>query len=163
TSRRRAACGAGLRRRPHVTSPLRVLHLEDDVLAAEFVQAALEGDGLVVEVTRVETEGDFRAALAQCFDVILADNALSAFDALSALQLTMEVCPQVPFILVSKTLGEEVAIEALKRGATDCVLKNRLSRIGPSVQRALRETEGRRERERAEAMLAGEKQLLGMI
>jgi GAF domain-containing protein/CheY-like chemotaxis protein len=146
-----------------MTSPLRVLHLEDNVGDAGLVQAALERDGFAVDVTRVDTQDDFRVALTQRFDVILADNTLPAFHGLSALLLALEVCPHVPFIFVSGTLGEEVAIEALKRGATDYVLKEHLSRIGPSVQRALREANERQERERAEAVLAGEKQLLEMI
>jgi PAS domain S-box-containing protein len=146
-----------------MTSPLRILHLEDNVGDAELIQAALESDGIGVDVIRVDTQDDFRIALTQRFDVILADNALPAFDGLSALKLATEVCPRVPFIFVSGTLGEEVAIEALKRGATDYVLKERLSRIGPSVQRALREANERQERERAEAVLAGEKRVFEMI
>jgi PAS domain S-box-containing protein len=139
------------------------LHLEDNVGDAGLVQAALESDGFAVDVTRVDTQDDFRVALTQRFDVILADNTLPAFDGLSALILAMEICPHVPFIFVSGTLGEEVAVEALKRGANDYVLKEHLSRIGPSVQRALREANERQERERAEAVLAAEKQLLEMI
>src|SRR5262245_60477027 len=126
-----------------MASPLRVLHLEDNVGDAELVQAALESDGAAVDVTRVDRQNDFRVALTQRFDVILADNTLPDFDGLSALRLAAELCPHVPFIFVSGTLGEEVAIEALKRGATDYVLKERLSRIGPSVQRALREASER--------------------
>src|SRR5262245_1884552 len=90
TSRRRAGPGAGLRHRPRVTSPLRILRLEDNVPDAELVQATLESDGFVVDVTRVETQSDFRVALAQGFDVILVDNALPTFDGLSALRLAME-------------------------------------------------------------------------
>src|SRR5262245_57277385 len=143
--------------------PLRILHLEDNVGDAELIHATLESEGTVLEVTLVETEADFRAALAQHFDVILADNTLPAYNGLSALMLARETCPHVPFIFVSGTLGEEVAIEALKRGATDYVLKEHLSRIGPAVQRALREAQERQERERAESVLAGDKQLLEMI
>src|SRR5262245_34950352 len=146
-----------------MTPPLRILHLEDNVSDVELIHATLESEGMVLEATRVETQADFRAALAQNFDVILADNTLPAYDGLSALMLATEVCPHVPFIFVSGTLGEEVAIEALKRGATDYVLKEHLSRIGPAVHRALRETKERHERERAEAVLAGEKRLLEMI
>src|SRR5262245_30417652 len=163
TSRRRAASAEGRRRRRNMTLPLRILHLEDNAADAELIQAALESDGFVVDVTCVETQAGFQAALAQGCDIILADNTLPAFDGLSALKLAAEACPQVPFVFVSGTLGEEVAIDALKRGATDYVLKEHLSRIGPSVQRALREANERHERERAEAMLAGEKQLLEMI
>src|SRR5215475_6511552 len=145
-------------------SPLRILHLEDDARDAEIVQAMLETEGLLCHVIRVETEAEFCAALEQGgLDLILADYTLPSFDGLSALNITLEKCPDVPFIFVSGTLGEEVAIEALQIGATDYVLKERLSRLVPSVHRALREAQERAERKRAEALLAGEKQLLKMI
>src|SRR5262249_31512062 len=146
-----------------MTRPLRILHLEDDVRDAELIHATLESEGIVCDVTRVETQADFHAALAHRFDVILADNTLPGFDGLSALTLARQAWPELPFIFVSGTLGEEVAIEALKLGATDYVLKERLSRIGPSVQRALREATERDERQRAETVLAGEKRVLEMI
>ncbi len=144
--------------------PLRVLHLEDDPNDAELIRAALHSEGIVSHVARVETRADFLASLEQGgVDIILADYTLPSFDGLSALNIALERCPDVPFIFVSGTLGEEVAIEALKIGATDYLLKERLSRIGPSVHRALREARERDERRRAEALLAGEKRLLEMI
>ena len=145
-------------------SPLRILHLEDDLRDSELLQAKLESEDILCHVIRVETQVDFCAALEQGgFDLILADYTLPSFDGLSALKITLETCPDVPFIFVSGTLGEEVSIEALKIGATDYVLKERLSRIVPSVHRALREARERAERKRAEALLAGEKRLLKMI
>src|SRR5499427_5829221 len=145
-------------------SPLHILHLEDDLRDAELLQAKLETEDILCHVIRVETQADFCAALEQGgFDLILADYTLPSFDGLSALKITLEKCPDVPFIFVSGTLGEEVAIEALQIGATDYVLKERLSRIVPSVHRALREAKERVERKRAEALLAGEKRLLEMI
>ena len=106
------------------------------------------------EVDRVETRDDFLAALeAGGFDLILADFSLPSFDGLSALQLALEQRPDVPFIFVSGTLGEEVAIEAVKIGATDYVLKERLSRIVSSVHRALREAREQAERKQAEQQL----------
>jgi PAS domain S-box-containing protein len=141
-------------------SPLRILHLEDDARDAELLQALLESEGLFCHITRVETQEDFVAALEHGdFDLILADHTLPSFDGFSALKITLDTCPAVPFIFVSGTLGEEVAIEALKIGATDYVLKERLSRIVPSVQRALREAKERVERKRAEqALLESEEQ-----
>src|ERR1700719_2138924 len=125
-------------------SPLRILHLEDDRRDAELVQETLESDGIVCQVTRVEAEAEFIASLKEGgFDLILADYTLPSFDGLSALKIAQRNSPQVPFIFVSGTLDEEVAIEALKIGATDYVFKTRLSRIVPSVQRALREAEER--------------------
>ena len=125
-------------------SPLRILHLEDDPRDAELVQETLASDGISCQVTRVETEADFIASLEQgSFDLILADYTLPSFDGLSALKIARQNWPHVPLIFVSGTLGEELAIEALKIGATDYVFKTRLSRIVPSVQRALREAEER--------------------
>jgi len=132
-------------------SPLRILHLEDNPRDAELIQAILETEGITCQVTRVDTEADFLASIDHGgFDLIFADYTLPSFDGHSALKITQEKCPDVPFIFISGTLGEEVAIEALKIGATDYVLKERLSRIAPSVQRALREAKERAERKRAE-------------
>ena len=125
-------------------SPLRILYLEDDPREAELVQETLASDGIMCHVTRVESEADFLASLEQGgFDLILADYTLPSFDGLSALKIAQQDWPHVPLIFVSGTLGEEVVIEALKIGATDYVFKTRLSRIVPSVQRALREAEER--------------------
>src|SRR6185312_9430129 len=134
--------------------PLRVLHLEDDARDTELVQATLEGEGIQSELTSVESEQDFVAALKrESFDLILADYTLPSFDGLSALRIAQQHSPDVPFIFVSGTLGEDVAIEALKKGATDYVLKTRLARLGPSISRALREAQERTERKRAEEAL----------
>jgi len=134
--------------------PLRILSIEDDPKDAELIQNLLETEGLVCEVSRVDTQ----AALSACLehggiDLILADYSLPSFDGISALKLAMKACPEVPFIFVSGTLGEEVAIEALKIGATDYVLKTHLSRLVPSVLRALREAAEKAERKRAEDSL----------
>jgi PAS domain S-box-containing protein len=137
-----------------MNSPLRVLHLEDDVRDTELVQATLEGEGIQSELTRVEREQDFLAALKrESLDLILADYTLPSFDGLSALRIAQQHLPDVPFIFVSGTLGEDVAIEALKTGATDYVLKTRLARLGPAVNRALREAREKAERARAETAL----------
>ena len=135
-------------------SPLRILHLEDNPTDAELIQAILETEGINCDVTRVDTQADFLASIEHGgFDLILTDYTLPSFDGLSALKLALEKCPDVPFIFVSGTLGEETAIEALKIGATDYLLKERLSRIVPSVHRALREAKERAERKRAEDAL----------
>src|SRR5271167_4200894 len=135
-------------------SPLRILYLEDDPRDAEVVQETLASNGIRCHVTRVETEADFVASLEQGgFDLILADYTLPSFDGLSALKIAQQDWPHLPLIFVSGTLGEEVAIEALRIGATDYVFKTRLSRIVPSVQRALREAEERIELGRAEDAL----------
>jgi PAS domain S-box-containing protein len=149
-------------------SPLRVLQLEDDHRDAELVRETLEAGGVTCQLTRVETETDFVASLKENqFGLILADYSLPSFDGLSALKIARQNWPDVPFIFVAGTLGEEIAIEALKIGATDYVSKTGLSRLVPSVKRALREGKERRElsaeRERGEALLSGEKRVLEMI
>src|ERR1700694_5801806 len=137
-----------------MTPPLHILYLEDDPKDAELVQEALETAGIICQVTRVDTETDFVASLEHGgFALILADYTLPSFDGLSALKITRQRCPHIPLIFVSGTLDEEVAIEALKVGATDYVFKTRLSRIVPSVQRALREAEERIDLGRAEEAL----------
>src|SRR6202163_1556781 len=134
--------------------PLRILWVEDDPKDAELIQDLLATEGMVCEVTRVDTEAALLACVEQGgIDLILADYSLPSFDGISALKFAMKACPDVPFIFVCGTLGEEVAIEALKIGATDYVLKTRLSRLVPSVLRALREATQRAERKRAEDLL----------
>jgi PAS domain S-box-containing protein len=133
---------------------LRILSIEDDPKDAELIQDLLETEGIACEVTRVDTQAALLASLDEGgIDVILADYSLPSFDGISALKLAIKACPDVPFIFVSGTLGEEVAIEAIKIGATDYVLKTRLSRLVPSVLRALREATERAERKRTEESL----------
>ncbi|MEH2023226.1 hybrid sensor histidine kinase/response regulator [Nostoc sp.] len=133
---------------------LRFLLLEDSLLDAELAQAMLIEGEIDCELIRVETGADFVAALeTEAFDLILADYALPSFDGILALEIARNRTPEVPFIFVSAALGEELAIEALKNGATDYVLKQRLGRLVPSVQRALREAKERRERKQAEESL----------
>jgi DNA-binding NtrC family response regulator len=133
---------------------LRLLSVEDDPKDTELIQVLLETEGIVCEMTRVDNQAALLDLLQQGgVDLILADYSLPSFDGISALKLANQVCPEVPFIFVSGTLGEEVAIEALKLGATDYVLKTSLSRLVPSVQRALREATQKAERKRAEEAL----------
>jgi PAS domain S-box-containing protein len=135
-------------------TPLRILHLEDNPKDAELVQATLQAEGFVCEVVLVQTREDYLAAAEQGpFDLILADYTLPHFDGLSALAIRQEHCPDVPYIIVSGLMGEEVAIESLKSGATDYVLKNRLSRLAPAVRRTLREVEEQREIKQAQEAL----------
>jgi len=137
-----------------VNSPLRILYLEDDPKDADLVQAMLEADGFANHLTRVENKVDFCAYLGQGgFDLILADYTLPSFDGISALKIAVEKRPEVPFIFVSGTLDEEIAIEALKIGAADYVFKTRLSRIIPALQRALREGQDKAERKRTQEAL----------
>src|SRR5262249_26105411 len=127
---------------------LRILYLEEKPRDAEVVQASVEAEGIVCEVARADTRDGFRALLQEGgFELILADYTLPLFDGISALRDAQEIRADVPFIFVSGTMGEELAIEALKQGATDYVFKTRLSRIAPSVRRAPRgREEGTHER-----------------
>ena len=139
------------RRRGRVSTPLRFVHVEDSEADAELIRETLIAEGFDCSVMRVETREAFHDAIGrEAFDLVISDFSLPAFDGLSALAIALERKPGTPFILVSGTLGEEQAIESLKRGATDYVLKHRLSRLGPAVRRALEEARTRRERQRAE-------------
>ena len=134
-----------------MAKPLRILHLEDDTRDAELIYARLEKEGIVCSAKRAQNRAEFVAALEdEAPDVVLADFALPGFNGLSALSLAKKKWPDVPFILVSGTVGEEKAIESLKRGATDYVLKDRLARLVPSVRRAIAEVEHRATIRRAE-------------
>ncbi len=142
-------------------STVRILHLEDSALDAELIHAELARNGMDVEFTRVDNEDDFRSAVENGdYDLILADYMVPLFGGLAALEHVGQVSPDVPFIFLSGMLGEDLAIETLKQGATDYVLKSRLERLTPAIRRALREAEERRQRRRAEqALLENEERL----
>lgn len=133
---------------------LRILLLEDNAPHAELVEHFLRSSGLQFSIVRVETREAYLEQIERNPpDMILSDYALPSFDGYAALAIAKEKAPNIPFIFVTGTMGEEVAIETLKSGATDYVLKTRLARLGPAVQRALRETADRHERQRAEEKL----------
>ncbi|ABF40815.1 response regulator receiver sensor signal transduction histidine kinase [Candidatus Koribacter versatilis Ellin345] len=133
---------------------LRVLLLEDSPLDAELTISTLKAGGIHCQTKRVERRDEYINAIRERgFDVILADYALPDFDGVSALRIAAVQVPDIPFIFVSGSIGEELAIESLKQGATDYVLKERLVRLVPCVNRALRETHDRRDRKRAEEAL----------
>ncbi len=134
---------------------LRLLVVEDSALDAELAIAELQQAGLSCRWDRVETRGDFLLRLESSqYDLVLADYSLPSFDGLTALQLVRERWPDLPVILMSGVLGEEQAVESLKAGAVDYVMKSRLTRLAPVVQRALRERDASRQRQRLEAALA---------
>ena len=133
---------------------LQFLLLEDSNLDAELIQAVLADGEIDCELVRVQTQTAFVEALnTTAFDLILSDYSLPNFDGIAALEIARNTCPNIPFILVSGTLGEEVAIETLKSGATDYVLKQRLGRLVPAVRRALREAQERCNYQQAAAAL----------
>jgi PAS domain S-box-containing protein len=137
-----------------VTRPLRVLCLEDRAADYELILHALSLPGFELFPLRVETENEYINHLQQ-FDphVIIADYKLPSYDGLSALEAARRLRPDIPFIFFSGTLGEEVAIEALKHGATDYVLKHKLFRLRPAVERAVREWDETKKLKQAESKL----------
>lgn len=133
---------------------LQVLHLEDDLNDRKLVENELAHDGLHCRLQYAVNQNEFESALArEPFDVIISDYTLPSYDGQSALAVTLKQRPDTPFVLLSGTIGEERAVEFLKGGAADCVLKNHLRRLGPVVRRALREAEERRGRKTAEETL----------
>jgi two-component system cell cycle sensor histidine kinase/response regulator CckA len=147
-------------------SPLRILHLEDNPNDAALVQSALAAEGINCAATCVRDRDDFVAALEDGgIDLILSDFSLPAFDGLSALATARAGWPDLPVILVSGTLGEELAVDSLKSGATDYVLKDHLCRLAPAVRRAMQEVEERDERRRLEAQIieAQKMEVIGLL
>ena len=133
---------------------VRILLLEDSAIDAELLSGHLAKDKQVFTIERTVSRESFRTALLRGgFDVILSDFSLPDFDGLAALELAKAHAPDVPFIFVSGLMGEEFATSALRRGATDYILKRNLSRISTAVDRALADVYQRAERRKAEAAL----------
>lgn len=123
-----------------LSRPLIILHVEDDPADAELIEKMLVAGGLPVENIRVETRSAFLDGLKlRPLDLILCDYTLPQFHGLTALELARERRPDVPFIFVSGTLGDDLAADTLRRGAADYLLKDRLARLVPAVRRALKE------------------------
>ena len=146
---------------PVMTTLLRVLHLETDPQDADRIKRLLTDESLACAIQRVETRRGFTSALSDGqVDLILAEYSLAEFDEWSALGLAQRVAPDVPFIFVSAALGEESSIEQMHRGATDCIPKERLGRLVPSVRRVVCERQARVAQKQAEeALLQSETQL----
>jgi len=134
---------------------IKILILEDVPLDSELMEAELRRDGIDFVSHCVEKKEEFRREL-MVFepDVILADHSLPDFDGISAMYMAQNLSPQTPFIFVSGQMGEEFAVEMLKKGATDYVLKHNLSKLGHSVKRSLKEAEKYSEKKEAEEQLA---------
>jgi len=135
-------------------SRLKVLLVEDNLLDAELTLARLSTMDCQCDVTRIDTEAQLREQLRnEVYDVILADFMLPMFSGPEALAIAQQQAPDVPFIFVSGVLGEEHAVDMLKQGATDYVLKQRLQRLPMTVRRAIGEAQERRSRIKAESAL----------
>lgn len=141
---------------------LRILMLEDAATDAELMEHELRRAKISFISKRVETKEDFVRQLHDFVpDIILSDYRLPAFDGLKALDITLKEFPDMPFILVTGALGEEKAVEILKSGASDYILKDNLSRLPHAILRAIREAEGRRERKRSEKALEESLMVIG--
>jgi signal transduction histidine kinase len=139
---------------PTTSAPVRILHLEDDANDHKLLRARLIRDQLDAEIVQSESEEQFRAALADsCFDIILSDYNLPSYNGQAALLLAKEICPGVPFLIVSGVIGENAAVEIVKLGATDYVPKDHLEKLAPAIERALREANERKARVEAEQAL----------
>ena len=143
-----------------MTQPLRFIHLESNPADAALIATTLRDAGILCQLKQAQTREEFLAALRQeGFSLILADTAVPGFDGATALSLARTLHPDVPFLFVSDTQGEEFAIDMMQHGATDYISKQRLGRLVPSIKRTLRELDERLERRRAEdALRVSEKQ-----
>jgi PAS domain S-box-containing protein len=142
-------------------APLQILHLEDNQADAALVQSLLQAEGPASTVTCVKTRSEYAAALERGgFDLILSDFSLPQFDGLAALAMARAKHPEKPVIFVSGTMGEESAVESLKQGATDYVLKDHLARLPSAVRRAVAEAHEMSRRQQAEETIRDQAALL---
>lgn len=148
---------------PTAQPPIRLLHLEDAEVDHELAMAHLQRAGLQVSAVRVETHDEFAQALGERWDIILSDFNLPGFSGLEALALVRERAPLLPFILVSGQIGEDTAVEAMRNGAADYLLKNNLARLAPAVERAIAAHETQRARAAADRELAASRQRLSEL
>lgn len=143
-----------------MSQPLRVLLAEDNLNDTELVLRALRQAGFAPDWHRVETEQDFLERLTPDLDIILSDYDMPAFNGPQALELLKHSGMDIPFIIISGTIGEDVAVEMMRLGATDYLLKDRLARLGISVRLALEQENLRKERVKAvEALKQSEQEL----
>jgi signal transduction histidine kinase len=143
--------------------PLRVLHLEDSPLDHELTLAHLKRGGLQVQALRIDSEAAFLAALEQDWDIVLSDFNLPGFSGLVALDLLKARGRDIPFILVSGEIGEDTAVEAMRNGASDYLLKNNLARLVPALIHAVDAHETRTARVRADRELNKSKRRLSEL
>jgi len=136
-----------------MTAPLRILFVEDSPDDAQLAMLQLEQDEVGAEYQQVDNESDYRAALSSTPDLILSDYSMPQFNGLRALRILKESGLDIPFILISGTVGEEIAVSAIKEGADDYLMKDRPARLGAAIQHALEQKRLREEKKRADAAL----------
>lgn len=133
-----------------MTTPLKLLMVEDSEDDAILLLRELENSGFESDHQRVCNEEDFKTALkTEHWDLVISDFSMPGFTGIEALKIFREIDNGIPFILVTGAIGEDRAIEVMKAGADDCLLKDRLKRLGPAVKRALQEADNRRKRVQA--------------
>jgi signal transduction histidine kinase len=134
-----------------MTNTLRILHLEDDPRDAEMAYELLRDDGLEARIDRVSSLAAFQEAIERgCYSLVLSDYSVPGTDAMDALRLARQLCPEMPFVFLSGMMGEDTAIETLKMGANDYVLKQNIRRLAPAVRRALAEANEQTRRRQVE-------------
>ena len=143
--------------------PLRVLHLEDSDLDHELAMAHLQRAGLRVQAQRIESRAEFAEALHGDWDLILSDYNLPGFSGLQALDMLRDSGRLLPFILVSGEIGEDTAVEAMRNGASDYLLKNNLARLAPAMEHAIEAAEARRARLAADEEVQASRQRLAEL
>ncbi len=142
---------------------IRILHLDDSAADAELVRTRMEGEGIRCDITLVSNRLSFESALArETFDLIFSDHSIPGYDGFSALRYARQAQPQTPVIMLSGTLDDAQAVESLKSGATDYILKQRLPRLVPAIHRALREAEERRRQQAADERIREQANLLNL-
>jgi len=147
-----------------MSTPIRVLFIEDSEEDMQLLVRQLRQGSYMPTCERVDTADGLRAALHRGgFEIIISDYTMPRFSGLEALAVTLQLAPDVPFLVVSGTVGEEVAVESIRAGAADYLMKQNLIRFVPAVARALRDAAERKAMLRAETVLREQRSLLGMI
>lgn len=137
-----------------MATPLRLLIIEDSEMDCAWVVRVLERDGFAVSHKRIESGQDLKINLiADKWDVLISDHSMPGFSGTEALRIVQEMKVDIPFIFVSGTIGEEIAVEAMRNGAHDYVMKGKLARLAPAIRRELQEAERRREHRKTEMQL----------
>ena len=142
---------------------IRLLHLEDSEPDHALAMAYLQRSGIVADALRIESRAEFEAALAEPWDIVLSDYNLPGFGGLEALQMLRASGRPLPFILVSGQIGEDTAVEAMRNGASDYLLKANLSRLGPAVEHAIAASETQRARLAADRELQASRKRLSEL
>ncbi len=148
---------------PASSRTLRILHLEDSALDHELLLAHLRRGGLRAQVRRVDSEVEFLASLRQAWDVVVSDYNLPGFSGLAALEILKASGRLLPFVIVSGEIGEETAVQAMRNGASDYLLKSNLARLSPALDLAIEANENRRARVAADRELAASRQQLSEL